>query len=101
MKDFIMMRVRIKRIIQDDAESKPDILLHYEIKLGLAALSDEENDKDLLCKIGICIVYFGMLRRGETLFVEIKEATVSILVSIAFLHKTKRRAKDFRFKLSD
>jgi len=101
IKCMMLLRKCIKRITQDHLASKPDIFLFSEIKLGLTTLFDEDNDKDLLQKVGISIMYFGVLRRMEILLIQIKDVTVKDLVNVEFPYKTKRRVKGFRFKLPE
>ena len=66
-----------KRITQDHIASKPDMLLHSETKLRLTLLFDEEENKDLLCKIVIIIMCFGSLYHMEILLIDIKDVTIN------------------------
>ena len=100
-KDFVMLRLCAKSAPQDHVASKPVTLLCSETKLDLTALLDEEDDEDLLCKTGIIIVHFGVLRRLEILQTQIKDVAISDLISVECPRLTKRRKKGFRFKLSD
>ena len=75
------------------------MLLHSEIKLGLIALLKEDDDKDLLCKFGIAIIHFGVLRRLEMSRIEIKDVAVDELISMEHVSPTKSKHKGFRFKI--
>ena len=86
---------------QDHIVSKPDVLLHSEIKLGLTVLLNAGDDKDLLRKCGIAIMHFGVLRRLEMLRVKINDIAVNELISTEPACPTKNRHKRFRFKMSN
>ena len=99
IKDFMTIMLCVKRMTQDRVQSKPDVLLHSEIKLGLTVLLNADDDKDLLRKFGIAIMSFGVLRRLEMMRVEIKEIAVNELISTEHGCSTKNRRKRFRFKM--
>ena len=99
IKDFMTLRLRVKRMTQDRMSTTPDVLLYSEIKLGLATLFNEDDDEDVLFKICITITYFGVLYRLEALQVEIKDVTIDEIVSTECPRTTERRKKGLRFKM--
>ena len=82
-----------KRITQDHATSKLNVLLCSEIKSGLMTLFDKEKAKDSFLKVGAIIVHFGSLRRVEVLLIEAKDAKIEESVNVEFPCETKDRAK--------
>ena len=99
IKYFITLRLCVKRITQDHIASNPDAFLYSETKWGLTKLFNEDEDKDLIFKIGIAIIFFGALLRLEELLIEIKDIAIDELVNVECPHKTKLRTKGFsRFK---
>ena len=101
VKDFTTLRLRITRATQDHTVSKLDAPLSSVIKLGLTALLNEDDDKDMLLKVGIAIVCFGVISRLEMPQTQIKDVTINDLVSTERPRATKRRNKGLRFKISD
>ena len=101
IKDFIILRLQIKRATHDHAVSNPYLLPHSDIKLGLAVSLEEDGDKYTRCKAFISIMYFVLLRRMEMLLIEIKDVTVDEVVSMECPCNPKRRSKGFRFKTPD
>ena len=77
------------------------MLLCSETKLGLTALFNEEEDKDLLFKTGFGITCFYVLRRLETLQARTKDIAMNDVVSVEHPRATKRQKKGFRLKLPD
>ena len=73
--------------------------MYSEIKHGLTLLFKDDVPKDLLYKIGIAIMCYGLLRCKEMLSVEIKDATVEEKVNVNFPYETKRRVKGFKFTI--
>ena len=96
-----MFRLRVKRVTQDHAASKPDMFLRSEIKLGLTTLCNEDDDTDLIFKIGIAIMCFGAPRRLDMTKIEIQDIGINDLVSTDHPRKTKHRSKGFRLKALD
>ena len=84
IKSFLLSHEAIKRITQDHIASIPDIFLYSKIKYGLQTLFNEDKDKDLLQKVGISIMCYGVLRQMEILLIEIKDAKVEVTVNINY-----------------
>ena len=87
IKYFMLLQKYIKRITQDYIINKPDIFLFSKIKLGLTTLFYNENNKNLLCKVSISIICFGVLRHIEILLIEIKDKKFYKLANIEFYVK--------------
>ena len=73
--------------------------MYEEIKHALEKLFDDNVPRDLMLKIGISIMYYGLLQCNEILFIEIKDIVVLELVHIDFPYVTKRCTKRFKFKI--
>ena len=85
--------------MQDHIVKKPDIFLYKEIKHALEKLFNNDIPRDLMLKIGISIMYYGLLWCNEILFIKIKDVVILELVHVDFPYATKRCTKGFRFKI--
>ena len=99
IKQCVVLKKLIKKLTEDHIKKKPDMFLYSEIKHGLTLLFKDDVPKDLLYKIGIAIMCYGLLRCKEMLSVEIKDATVEEKVNVNFPYETKRRVKGFKFTI--
>ena len=99
MKKMMILRKCVKRITEDHIASKPDTFTFKETKKVLINKFNEEDDKELLCKVGISAMYFRLLRRSEILDMQMKDVeTEKEFVRITFPCEIKRRKKGFMFK---
>ena len=65
IENCMALRVHMKMTTQDHAASKPDMLQHSEVKLGLTTSLNEDEDEDSLFKVGIAMVCFFITKNGD------------------------------------
>ena len=70
------------------------------MKLVLSTMYDDNNPKDLADKIAVSLLYYGLLRKTESITIELKDVKVnSDVVDINYPYPTKRTARGFSFKI--
>ena len=99
IKQFVILKKLIKKLVEDYIKKKPNIFLCSKIKHGLMLLFNEDVLKDLLCKVSIEIMYYRLLRYKEILFIQIKDVAAEEHVNANFPHETKRCVKGFKFMI--
>ena len=99
-KKMMILRKCIERIAEDYVARKPDVFAFEETKEALIDKFDEEDNEELLCKVRISVIHFGLLRQSEILDTQMKDAEIEKEFGrINFSHETKRRKKGFMFKV--
>ena len=101
IKMYPVLKKLMKKLTEDHIKSKPDVFLYSEIKHGLEKLFDEDEPKDLMYKVGISIMYYGVLRRCEILVIQINNVTIAEVVRVDYPYPTKRRVKGFKFVIPE
>ena len=91
----------MKKITEDHIAVKPDIFVIEEMDHGMSTLFDDNKPKDLMFKVGIAIMCYGVLRKKEILCIQIKDVTINVIINVEFPCSTKRRRKGFRFKIPE
>ena len=101
IKSFALLRKLIKGLTEKHIKKKASIFTGEEMKKVLMEMYNEDDPQDLLEKITVSLMYYGLLRGGEVLQIEKKDVRLDLTedIEVDFPYKTKRSAKGFSFKL--
>ena len=98
IKQHPLLKKQSKKLTQDHIALKSDMFLFKEIKHGWIKLFNDNVPRNLILKVRISIMYYGLLCYNEILFIEIKDVVVQEVMCIDYLCTTKRHTKGFYFK---
>lgn len=97
LKDYYKPRMVMKKLTKDHVANESNIFTYLEIKGTLHSL-DDNNPTDLLMKVGISLLYFGLLRKNELLRLEVKDIKIgkdTVIVSFPTCQSTGQRGSPY------
>ena len=100
LQTFTRLKVIMKRITAGHVPKKSATFNLKDMTSILEGL-DDENPKELLAKVGISLMYYGMLRKGEVMKLTVKdvEMTPDGNFIVRFPYATKNRDAGFEYLL--
>lgn len=99
LKSFTRLKIIMKRLTEGHVSRKAKVFLEAQIKEVLSSL-DDENVYELADKIGISLLFYGMLRQNEVLQLEVQDMELHESdgeVVVKFPYATKTRDQGFEY----
>ena len=98
LKMFARLKIIMKRITEGHVPKKSAVLTEEEIK-GIFEKLDDNNPTHLLSKIGVALMYYGLLRCEEVIKIEVKDVRVleNVEIIVKYPYACKTRDKGFEY----
>ena len=99
----MLLRKLIKSLTMNHLAKKAGIFESTEMDRVFKDMYDESDPKQLASKVAVALMYYGLLRRNESVRIQLKDVQLALSddVDIDFPYETKRRAKGFSFKIPE
>ena len=101
IKTFALLCKLLKSLTMKHIKKKAAIFTRDEFLRAVKDMYNDENPKDLVNKLAVCLAYYGLLRLEEVLKVTRKDVQLDLTedIEVDFPYSTKHSLKDCSFKL--
>ena len=103
IKKYMLLRKLIKSLTMTHLAKKAGVFTAEEMKRVLYDFYDESDPKQLVSKVAVALLYYGLLRRCESLQIQLMDIEMGLTddIDVNFPYKTKRSARGFSFKVPE
>ena len=101
IKSFTLLKKLIKSLVVKHLKKKASIFTSEEILKALKEFYNDNDPRELVNKISVCLAYYGLLRLEEVISLQKKDIVLDLTddIEVNYPYSTKRSVKGFSFKV--